>query len=276
MKKIAIIILSLLFITSSFIYINLSTIENVVNDIPKLLDSFDTQEEWQELISFTPVYEMVPVEYHDKMEAVLEKISNDKNIESIITEQSNNALSDVINGTNSFDQEMIISDLMDVFDDYAGDISNASDNQIPQEMIRTELEQKLTGYDFTSKYEKVVTKVQSKLSSKYIAVLTKIYELSTNMNIYKVISLTTAVGSLILIAIIKIKSLTIISAVSIFLLVVNYLLIPIISNKVLMRLKVQGMEIKMNPIIFYAAMILFISMFIVGKVFGSKSSSTRI
>lgn len=147
MKKLSITLLTLLLIVSGLAYINLTIFKASMNDLGSLFGGHEYIEILNKITTFEPIYEVVPVEYREAVEGVVDKISKDKQIQDIISKETSNTLDDLINGSNSFNQDKLTNDLFDVFDDYAEDIEAATNQTVPKELIRLEFEKRISGYD---------------------------------------------------------------------------------------------------------------------------------
>ncbi len=270
MKKLILTFLSLVFILS---YVNLSFVEKNMDITNIEIEGNEYVENIKKIVTLEPIYDMVQVEYHEKIDAVLDKVSNDEKINDIIETQSQNTMNDLINGTNSFNQQAITNQMMDVFEDYADEVEAATGHVVPTEMIRTEFEKRIVGYDLSTQYEKVLSKVDSKLSPKHKELLGYINYFTSNVKLFKTIVLIGLGVSLGLLALISLKSFLPLSILGSILLGINQYGYKLVIPKVLAKLPVSLGSMKLNYQIFtfaYGAMGVLFVLGIVGLLINRK------
>ena len=263
MKKLILTLLSLVFILS---YVNLSFVEANMDISNIEIEVNEYVENIKKIVTLEPIYDMVPVEYHEKIDEVVDKVSKDEKINDIIETQSQNTMNDLINGTNSFNQQAITNQMMDVFEDYAAEVEAATGHVVPTEYIRTEFEKRIVGYDLSTQYEKVLSKVDSKLSPKHKELLGYINYFTSNVKLFKTIVLIGLGVSLGLLGIFSLKSFLSLSILGLILLGVNQYGYKLVIPKVLAKLPVSLESMKLHYEIFTFAYIAMGILFGLGLV----------
>lgn len=206
MKRFIAFLLSIVFLGSGFAYLSADMIQRSTSNL--VFEGLDSEliEEWKEVVSLEPIYEMVPVEYKKEVESVIQKAEKDTKLQNILSNQMGAAMNDVINGSNSFNEHQTVDDMMEVFDEYAEDIESATGKQVPKEVVRQEFKKQISGYNLKTSYEKVIRKVEGKLSPSQLSLLSNINQFNQNYSKIKSGLLLSTVVSLVLIGLLRLRT----------------------------------------------------------------------
>ena len=233
MKKFIVFLASLLFLASGLFYVNIKVAQNSIKGATGFIAGSEYIEQWEELVSLTPIMELVPVEYKEAVEGVMDQAVKDPKIQGIIEDQTNGALDDILNGTMSFDQAAMTQDMLDVIDQYADEVEKATDQQVPKEVIKQKFESRITGYNLETQYKKVIVKVQKQLTPQQKELLSMVSQFNQNTALYLYVSLILMAVSLGLIALFSISSLFTVSLFGIFIVLINKLGFNLMGDRVL-------------------------------------------
>lgn len=233
MKKFIVFLASLLFLASGLFYVNIKVAQNSIKGATGSIAGSEYIEQWEELVSLTPIMELVPVEYKEAVEGVMDQAVKDPKIQGIIEDQTNGALDDILNGTMSFDQAAMTQDMLDVIDQYADEVEKATDQQVPKEVIKQKFESRITGYNLETQYQKVIVKVQKQLTPQQKELLSMVSQFNQNTALYLNVSLILMAVSLGLIALFSISSLFTVSLFGIFIVLINKLGFNLMGDRVL-------------------------------------------
>ncbi len=233
MKKFIVFLASLLFLASGLFYVNIKVAQNSIKGATGSIAGSEYIEQWEELVSLTPIMELVPVEYKEAVEGVMDQAVKDPKIQGIIEDQTNGALDDILNGTMSFDQAAMTQDMLDVIDQYADEVEKATDQQVPKEVIKQKFESRITGYNLETQYKKVIVKVQKQLTPQQKELLSMVSQFNQNTALYLYVSLILMAVSLGLIALFSISSLFTVSLFGIFIVLINKLGFNLMGDRVL-------------------------------------------
>lgn len=164
MKSFRNFMLSVIIIISGLIYINFTFGLNITQNVGSLFQGTEYVEELKEVTSMEPIIELVPVEYKETVTEIVEQITSDPKTQQVINQQINTILNDVSNGTMTFDDALVQAELNGLIDSYAPEIEKATNQTVSKEVIKTKMQEVITGYDMKTIYEKVVTEVEKKLT----------------------------------------------------------------------------------------------------------------
>lgn len=263
MKKFISFILSLVLLFSLLAYTNIKIVEeNKFNPI----EMFDTDlylTEFKQVLSAEPIYEYVPIEYHQAIENIVVQAQNDTKIIDIMEEQAFETIDDILLDTNSFNQDKLANNLLDVFDDYADEIEEATDHAISREEVMAEFEKKIKGYDLSVHYEKVVSKLNNRLSEDQLKTIALANDLLKTAKNFKTISLALLLISTLGIVVLNAGSLMITSILGAGLIFANKLAIPRVSDFALSKIKYID-KINLNVDAFKFAYIYLAIIFVIG------------
>ena len=216
------------------------------------------------LTPFTQITGSFPL--NESLEEVIDKVESDEAINEIIEKQVSNTISDIVYGTNSFDQEAIINDLMLVIDDYVDEAESITNQEIPIEKVKTAFEARISGYNLKTKYEFVITKVQNNIGDEHLATMKHALTFINNIDLFQKISLGIFIVSLVGLLLIRASLLLPLSLVGIVLLMINKMIIPTITSKVMNHFGGLNLNLELELGVFAHAYILLGMLFVAGLV----------
>lgn len=265
-KTIILPIMVVILTVSGLLFVNITTIKENISSVPTIFSETEYFTEIKEIVSLEPILEWVPVQYHESLEEVIDKVESDEAINEIIEKQVSNTISDVVYGTYSFDQEAIINDLMLVIDDYVDEAESITNQEIPIEKVKTAFEARISGYNLKTKYELVITKVQNNIGDEHLATMKHALTFINNIDLFQKISLVIFIVSLIGLLLIRASSLLPLSLVGIVLLMINKMIILTITSKVMNHFGGLNLNLELELGVFAHAYILLGMLFVTGLV----------
>lgn len=263
MKKLIVVLLSLVYIVSGIVYADIIVAEASIQQILMNESSVSYLEDFKEVFNFEPVYEMVPVEYQQQAEAIVEKISEDKQLNAIFQDQGAMALEDLINGTMSFDELETKKDIMNVVDNYAEEVEVMTQGSVTKDEIVTQLEQRISGYNLVSTYEKVLVKVRGQLSDSQLKTLSTFNDTIAKL---KTLTLYVAVVSVLLVSLLSLSSFMWSSLLGLILLFVNRFILNTMFDSMLIKFNLAQNSYLLNYDAFSKVYLLLGILFVLGLV----------
>jgi hypothetical protein len=222
MKFLKSLVLSIVLLTSVVGYIGMSVVEGVANGLIEKSEGAHYIEGMKKNYLLEPIYALVPVEYQQEVEEIVEKIENDSSIKQLYEKQINNVLGDIINGTNSLDQEALTSEMFGVLEGYSDEITSVTEGKVTTQKLQKEFEKRIVDYDIKTYYEKVITKVQNKLSPQQMSLMKSLNLVLSYQGVIKVASVLAFLVATVLMLLVSPRVLTYLSSFIIVLVVVAW------------------------------------------------------
>lgn len=233
MKKFIIVLLSLFYIVSGIVFVDINVVEESVHQVIMGESSISYIEDFKEVFNLDPIYEMVPVEYKKEAEVLINKINDDKELNKIIKEQSTMALNDLVNGTMSFDEAATKEQLVGVVENYADDVERLTEGTVTKEEIVVQVEKHISGYNLVSTYEKVLIQVRGQLSESQLNSLKMFSTGLASMKLYSFIFMAIAI---VLIVILSPANLVVSSILGALIMLINRYSLTIMFDFVLRKM----------------------------------------
>lgn len=266
MKRFIAVLLILLLCASGFVWTGVHMYQDSISSVIMSPGEGSYVEEFKEVTVLTPVYETVPVEFHEALDEVIAKNSNDKKLDNIIQGQVNMVLGDIANGTVSFNQYKAVNELLNLVDDYSAEIEKATGQAVPKEQIRTEMEQRIKSYDLVTQYESVMTYVEGQLSPSQKQLLVQVNQFNESVSTIKLVSASLFIISTIILFVLKPRWILPVGIFGLVLLTVFYFSLPALSKGVNDKVAGRAPEITLSTKIFKQAYLYLGGFIVVGII----------
>ena len=266
MKRFIAVLLILLLCASGFVWTGVRMYQDSISSVIMSPAEGSYVEKFKEVTVLTPVYETVPVEFHEALDEVIAKSSNDKKLDNIIQGQVDMVLGDIANGTVSFNQDKAVNELLDLVDDYSAEIEKAIGQAVPKEHIRTEMEQRIKSYDLVTQYESVMTYVEGQLSPSQKQLLVQVNQFNESVSTIKLVSASLFIISTIILFVLKPRWILPVGTFGLVLLTIFYFSLPALSKVVNDKVAGRVPEITLSTKIFKQAYLYLGGFIVVGII----------
>ncbi|QIK57695.1 hypothetical protein G7059_07515 [Erysipelothrix sp. HDW6A] len=182
-------VFSSLIVLSALVFINLNFGLDITGNVGALFEGTEYVEELKAVTSLEPIVEMVPVEYKETVTEVIEQITSDPKTQKVINNQVNTVINDIAKGTMTVDEAYMQAELAGLIDTYAPAIEKATNKTITKEVIKTRMQEVVTGYDVKTVYEKVINQVQKQLTPSQIKMINLANDVQNAGTTWKTVSL---------------------------------------------------------------------------------------
>lgn len=266
MKKTLAILCTILFLS----FTNLVTYKKSLNDIMSLFNQTTYINQLNKITKLEPIYEYVPVEYQEQLEEVTSKIQNDPKVSNLIDTQINQALQDISNDETTFSEEKFISELNEIIDDYDQDIKIATNSQLNSEIVKSEMTQKIKGYNLTTFYTNTIKQVGSTLSTSQLKLLSFVSTINKHIDLLIKLSLALGAVSGLILMILYNKKARFIYMTNAFFQLINPKILSFLLINLSQKYKLPFDKIALDYTIYYKVSLAFLIAFFVTFIFNSK------